>query len=347
MSRKNRQMKNDITKRKKKKRHNLLAEFIIITLSIVIIFFALAAGVFIFMFGNIQKEAISSEDVSAVEISDSDNAYTGKEIKNIALFGTDSRENDDSGRSDAIIIASVNTKTGVIKLISIARDTYINIPGYGNTKICHAYAYGGSSLAVKTLNTNFGLDITDFVSVNFDQLTEIVDKLGGIDVEITENERQEFNKVISETTNEKISQSGMVHLNGAQALCYSRIRKGDSDDARTSRQREVLQLLFEKMKKESPLKYPSIVRELMPYVTTSLNTEEIIKLAAVVVTKNPSMESAGMPNEYIEHSGGKIDRVWYYIYDIDTAADMIKEFIYDDIDFSQYGQTDLNPSESS
>ena len=182
MSRKNRQMKNDITKRKKKKRHNLLAEFIIITLSIVIIFFALATGVFIFMFGNIQKEAISSEDVSAVEISDSDNAYTGKEIKNIALFGTDSRENDDSGRSDGIMCASANTKTCVRKLISISRDTYINIPGYGNTKICHAYAYGGSSLAVKTLNTNFGLDITDFVSVNFHQLTEIVDKLGGIDV---------------------------------------------------------------------------------------------------------------------------------------------------------------------
>ena len=166
--------------------------------------------------------------------------------------------------------------------------------------------------------------------------------LGGIDVEIDESERKEFNKIIRETTNEQLSDSGLVHLNGAQALCYSRIRYNDNDDARTSRQREVLEILFNKMKSESSLKYPSIIKDLMPYVTTSLSTDELIQLSAVVVTKNPTMESCGMPNDYIVHSGGKIDGIWYYTYDLDTASDMIKRFIYDDIPFESY----QNPSEN-
>ncbi len=317
----------------KRKRRNLLLEFIVITFSIVAVFFILAFAVFMFAIGGLNRENLSAENLSVNEVSDE---YKDMRIKNIALFGTDARENIDGGRSDTIIIASVNPKNGEIKLISIARDTYVEIPGHGQTKINHAYAYGGAELAVKTLNLNFGLDITDFVSVNFDQLTEIVDILGGIDVEITENERQEFNRIIAETTNETLSESGFVHLNGAQTLCYSRIRKSDSDDARTERQREVLELIFNKMLDVSPLQYPSIVRELMPYVTTSLSTEEILQLAGVMITKNPTMQTCGLPNEYIEHTGGYIGKLWCYSYDLDTASDMIKKFIYDDIPFSEY-----------
>ena len=135
----------------------------------------------------------------------------------------------------------------------------------------------------------------------------------------------------------------MVHLNGAQTLCYSRIRKSDSDDARTERQREVLELIFNKMKDVSPLQYPSIVRELMPYVTTSLSTDEILQLASVVITKNPTMQTCGLPNEYIDHTGGYIGELWCYSYDLNTASDMIKKFIYDDIPFSEYN----NPVEES
>ncbi len=335
-------MQKNVRKRRnrKKKKKNLLLEFIVITVSIVAVFFILAFAVFMFTIGGLNKENLSTENLSVNEISDE---YKDMKIKNIALFGTDSRENIDGGRSDAIIIASVNPKNGEIKLISIARDTYVDIPDHGQTKINHAYSYGGAELAVKTLNSNFGLDITDFVSVNFDQLTEIVDILGGVDVEITESERQEFNRIIAETTNETLSESGMVHLNGAQTLCYSRIRKSDSDDARTERQREVLELIFNKMKDVSPLQYPSIVRELMPYVTTSLSTDEILQLASVVITKNPTMQTCGLPNEYIDHTGGYIGELWCYSYDLNTASDMIKKFIYDDIPFSEYN----NPVEES
>ena len=97
------------------------------------------------------------------------------------------------------------------------------------------------------------------------------------------------------------------------------------------------------MKDVSPLQYPSIVRELMPYVTTSLSTDEILQLASVVITKNPTMQTCGLPNEYIDHTGGYIGELWCYSYDLNTASDMIKKFIYDDIPFSEYN----NPVEES
>ena len=91
------------------------------------------------------------------------------------------------------MVASVNTKTGQVKLVSIARDTYVAIPGYNNTRINHAFSYGGPELAIRTLNENFGLDVTDYVAVNFDSLAEVIDAMGGVEVDVTEAERQQIN----------------------------------------------------------------------------------------------------------------------------------------------------------
>ncbi len=160
-------------------------------------------------------------------------------IKNIAVFGVDSRNGEDTGNSDAIMIVSIDGNKGKIKMVSIARDTYVNLPKYGKTKITHAYSYGGPELAMATLNENFGMDITDYITVNFEQLAEIIEQMGGIDVELNEAERQELNKYVAPGV-EKIQQTGAVHLNGEQAVSYSRIRKCDSDDMRTSRQRNLM-----------------------------------------------------------------------------------------------------------
>jgi len=203
-------------------------------------------------------------------------------------------------------------------------------------KLCHAYAYGKGNLAVKTLNYNFDLDITDFVSVNFEQITDIVDMLGGIDVDISESERLEFNKYIEETSNQKIDEAGLVHLDGSQTLCYSRIRACDGDNERTNRQRVVLSEIFNKLINTSPLKYPMLIEKFLPYVTTSLEIEEMLDIGLKVITNSPSLYTCGIPNEFINYEGGKIDGKWYYIYDIDTAKDMINKYIYEDIEFSQY-----------
>ena len=187
-------------------------KIILIISSLVLVFFAVFTLSFAFMFKSINKQKLNTNNLNALKP-----VKQNEPIKNIAIFGIDSDQS--TGRSDTIIIASINTETGSIKIINIARDTYINVPEHKNTKICHAYSYGGAELAIKTLNTNFKLDITDFITLNFEQLIKIVDTLGGIDIEISENELNEFNRIIG-NENDKINKSGIVHINGRQALCY-------------------------------------------------------------------------------------------------------------------------------
>src|SRR5699024_8489086 len=148
------------------------------------------------------------------------------DIFNVALFGVDTRDEDSfSGRSDTIIIASVDKKNNVVKLTSILRDSYVAIEGHKNQKITHAYMYGGAELAIKTINQNFGMNITDYVTVNFAKVAEAIDVLGGVDLEITERERVEVNNIGDDEDPDfpYIEESGMVHLNGKQAVVYARI----------------------------------------------------------------------------------------------------------------------------
>lgn len=245
---------------------------------------------------------------------------------------------DYNGRSDVVMVASVNTKTGQVKLVSIARDTYVAIPGYNNTRINHAFSYGGPELAIRTLNENFGLDVTDYVAVNFDSLAEVIDAMGGVEVDVTEAERRQINAYL--LSGEPLYETGYITLNGPQAVSYSRIRKIDNDDMRTSRQREVLASLFEKAKEINPLEYPSYVRKFAPMVQTSLSNDELLKLASVGLKGSSlTLDQAAFPNEYIHAEGQTIGGAWYYIYDLAQAKDMLHEYLYQDIPFAQYASS--------
>lgn len=259
------------------------------------------------------------------------------QVTNIALFGLDTRGNDDSGRSDALMILSVDKKYNKIKLTSIARDTYVPIEGHGKTKINHAYAYGGSELAVKTVNSNFDMDIKDFVSVNFGQLADIIDYVGGVTVNVTSAEQQNANKYIE--SNKKITKTGDVHLNGEQAVAYARVRKVGGDTQRTERQREVLTDLFNNVKKMNKTKYPALINKVLSECQTSLTDNEMMTMGLWAVTSNPELETLGLPNKECDSTGKIIDGVWYYVYDIDNATDIIHRYIYDDI---QSGEEDKN-----
>ena len=301
-----------------------------ITLALCLALMGVVYGVFLYMVGGLNRAEIDEENLSAQESID-------ERIINIALYGVDSRNNDYVGRSDAILVCSVNGKTGKIKLVSVARDTYVSVPGYYNTKINHAYAYGGPELAIQTLNENFGLDITDYVTVNFESLADIIDEMGGVMIDVTEEECYQINAYLQR--GEPLSETGMVNLTGAQAVSYSRIRKIDSDSMRASRQREVLAALFDKALEINPLNYPSYVRKFAPMVETSLSNEEILKIAAVGL-KNLTLEQAAFPNEYISSAGQTINGVWYYVYDLNQAKDMLHQYIYEDIPFAHYGLTE-------
>lgn len=319
--------------KRKKRLKRLFIKTFAITLAVCIALMGAAYGVFLYFVGGLHRAEIDESKLAVnQEVSD-------ERIINIALYGVDSRNQDYQGRSDAILVASMDRKTGKLKLVSVARDTYVSVPGYYDTKINHAYAYGGPELAIRTLNENFGLDITDYVTVNFDSLAEIIDEMGGVMVDVTEAERQQVNAYL--LAGAPLQETGYINLNGPQAVSYSRIRKIDSDTMRASRQREVLASLFEKAKQIDPLEYPAYVRKFAPMVETSLSNDEILKIATAVMKGGGlTLEQAGLPNEYIASSGKFIDGVWYYVYDLVQARDMLHQYLYEDISFAEYGMPD-------
>lgn len=294
---------------------------------------AVLYGIFVYMVGGLNRQTLNED---ALSVNEELGMYGSQGIMNIAFFGIDSENTENKGRSDAILIASINGKTGKIKLISIARDTYVNVPEHGKTKINHAYAYGGPELAIQTINENFDMNIKDYVSVNFDSLADVIDEMGGIELDVTEAERQQINKYLLKGA--KLQETGLVHLTGPQAVSYSRIRKIDSDVMRGGRQRKVLECLFHKAQDINPLLYPSYVKKFAPLVETSLSNDEILKIAQVGMKSGLALEQAGLPNDNIKSGGQTIGGVWYFVYDIAQAADMIENFIYHDIPFDQYGK---------
>ena len=323
------------SKQKKKKKHRKLTCCLIPFLLLVAL---VIAGIFAFQyyFGGLQTDHTQYTD-SALGINAAGAALDQRNITNIALFGVDSRDDDDSGRSDATLILSIDKEHGKIKLTSLARDTYCEVPGHGKTKLCHAYAYGGPQLAMETLNTNFDLNIRDYATVNFDQLADIIDAVGGVEVEVDDNELyytnslQNYYVVTEGRAPNPIQSTGLVTLNGEQAVCYSRIRKeSGGDDARTNRQREVLEALMVKIKAQPIWKWPDLCRQLLPMMETSLDYTDIMWLSTILLG-NVEMELTSFPNQNSNASGEYIGDTWYYVYDLDTAKQQIYDFIYNDV----------------
>ena len=167
----------------------------------------------------------------------------------------------------------------------------------------------------------------------------ISDAMGGVEVDVTEAERRQINAYL--LSGEPLYETGYITLNGPQAVSYSRIRKIDNDDMRTSRQREVLASLFEKAKEINPLEYPSYVRKFAPMVQTSLSNDELLKLASVGLKGSSlTLDQAAFPNEYIHAEGQTIGGAWYYIYDLAQAKDMLHKYLYEDIPFAQYASSE-------
>lgn len=270
-------------------------------------------------------------------------------VVNIALFGIDTRKKDSFvGRSDSIMILSINTTDNKIKLISVLRDSFVPIDGEERSefnKINSAYAMGGPELAIRTLNNIFNLDISEYATVNFYGMADIIDAMGGIDVEVTENEVYLINGGVMEQCKYlgldpepyKISSSGTQHLNGIQAVSYSRIRyvanaQGTTNDyGRTDRQRYVLSQLFKKVSSRSKTEYINLIKAVSPCCETSLSYTEILSLAVDVLLDSPTFEESRVPfTDYTmkspQTSAGSI-----VYYDLNFAANIIHAFIYEDI----------------
>lgn len=228
----------------------------------------------------------------------------------IALFGIDARDNTDLGvgnRSDSIMIASINKETKEVRIASIYRDTLLNVDYDGGftTKVTHAYAYGGPELAVKTLNQNLDLKISEFVSVNFMALTKSIDTLGGVTINVEEDELPVLNSAIAEQVNvtgifsDGVFTTGTLVLNGTQATAYSRIRSTDRGDiTRTERQREVLTAMIKEAKSAKVSTIDDMIDAAFPYILTSLDKKELISFAKSVKDYELS-ETTGFPEYYV------------------------------------------------
>lgn len=282
------------------------------------------------------------------------NVQLSEDVINIALFGIDSRNLDSfSGNSDSIMILSIDTVHHSIKITSVMRDSLVPIDGYNPNKINAAYRLGGPELAVKTLNQVFDLNIRDYATVNFAGMADIIDAMGGIEVDISEAERVDANKhirwlaITSGTPSDTIKTAGLQTLSGTQAVSFARIRyvstgEGVSDDyGRTDRQRYVMEQLFNKALSMGVSKYPSIIKSLLPYMETSLTYSEILNLASVL-TGDIAFKQARISQGYTMNITERdfpssLGSVVYY--NLDYAAAMLHTFIYEDIHPDTYVET--------
>ena len=267
--------------------------FIII---LILLGLALGAG-YAFLTNKLSNMDYMEIDESSIEVNSGVDENL-KDYRNIALFGVDSRDNSFSNtRSDCIIIVSINKKTNDVKLTSVYRDTYVNIDGHGLDKITHAYAYGGPELAMSTLNKNLDLNITEFVTVNFETVKTVVDSIGGITIKVTDAEATQI---------EGLSSGGTYTLDGDQALAYSRIRKIDSDYQRTERMRTVIEAVFDKVKSLGVSELSNFVDTILPLISTNLSSNEIIAMVPSVPFYNIK-DSEGWPYDVQGYSSD----AWY------------------------------------
>ena len=300
-----------------------------VTIWVLCILLVLVLAVFGTVYGMFSRVQNSVDEGNLGISTDIEDKYEKTNITNIALFGVDTRNKKSfEGRSDTIMIASVDKETGTIKLTSILRDSEVAIEGHGKQKIAHAYALGGPELAIKTLNQNFQLNISDYATVNFSTLGEAIDVVGGVDVEITERERKHMNDIGDDDDPNfpYIKKSGQVHLNGKQAVVYARIRKLDSDNKRAERQKIVLEQVIQKAKKISPAKYGEMVKVGMKLCETSLSFSEIMSFSPML-SGNIQLVTRVVPSEAEHPQSGTFDGTWLWKYDLDLATKNVHEFI--------------------
>ena len=279
---------------RKRKKSRALRVLLIVLVILVVLAGALAAfggfelskinrlGASIFTKEDFDQDASGADTIQAVDWGKAHVATKVDGVVNILLVGQDTR-GEQRQRSDSMIILSINKNTKQMTMVSVMRDLYVQIPGYSDNRINSAYAFGGFELLDATIEQNFGVVIDYNVEVNFNGFKDIVDKVGGIDVDLTEEEVEYMNSAkFVHTMNYKGKQNfktGTNHLDGAQALCYARIRRVGDDFARTQRQRTIIQTVYKKAKEESWTKLLGIYESVADDLTTDMDPLQLVSIA--------------------------------------------------------------------
>ncbi|MGL4914457.1 MAG: LCP family protein, partial [Romboutsia sp.] len=239
------------------------------------------------------------------------------------------------GRSDSIMILTINREKRTVKVSSIMRDSYVKIAGKGiDDKINHAYAFGGPEMAIRTLNENFNLNIKDFITVDFSSLPEIIDMIGGIELEVDKEELKYINSYIrhlnklNKTENREITEQGKITVSGTEAMAYCRIRYTSGGDyKRTERHREVLGKVFKKVQKISPTEYPKLLDKTLPLVKTNLKSEEIMDIGLDVVKIGGNLQETRFPKDG-DCKDDMINKIYYLTFNKDITTKKMHEWIF-------------------
>ena len=261
-------------------------------------------------------------------------------ITNILLVGTDGEYVEKGNRSDGMMLVTIDSKNKDIRISSIARDTYVDIPGYSTEKLTHAYAYEGIDLLKEVFKVNFNLDIDKYIAVNFVSFMDIMDELGGVEVNVEEKDIKEINKYIDacygyyknkdEKDKEYITKSGVQRLNGYQALAFSRIRYTDSAFARDNRHREVAESVYKEFAQKGVETYKKCADIILNNTKTNISPIEMMNLAYTVLKINDKdIDQFQFPLE--EYRNGHIinkQKGWVLEWDKEPNLEAWHKFIF-------------------
>ncbi|MDF2632860.1 MAG: LytR family transcriptional regulator [Caproiciproducens sp.] len=284
--------------RRGKKRNNRKrggAKKVFFTILSLVLIIALGIGAYAMIMMSRLDRSDNTNTASYVEQPSAAPAWgviSDSKITNILLIGADKGDDGNSSRSDTTMLLSIDNTTKTIKLVSFLRDLYVEIPTMKKQKLNAAYSKGGAGLTMQTLENNFRVNIDKYVSVDFDSFSAIIDKMGGLDIQMDQK--------LCDAENQNMGSNlkpGVNHLNGRLALYYARIRETDSDFGRTGRQREVMELMIQKFKTMNPLEINKLMYDNLHYVKTNLSDADLVYLASIAgsASKYP-MKTMHVPN---------------------------------------------------
>jgi len=317
---------------RRKKRSRKKSGFRRFLTAVVLIMILLGAGLYYFVgtvYGRMNFKEIAS--VSKLPMREDG-------VVNILLIGNDSRENGDDGRSDAMILLSISSRTKTIYMTSLLRDMYVEIDGHDGNRLNAAYSYGGAELLMETIEKNFDIPVNRYMLVNFEAFAGLVDAVGGVELELSSEEIEYVNGYLVEynmltgrpqgTDDMDTSVSGLVHLNGPQALAYSRNRYLGTDFGRTERQRKVLTAVIKKLPAALLTNAGGLMDGLLPNLTTNLTQNECFRLslmAGKLLTYELVSDSIPQPGTY---KNATIRKMQVLEVDFETNIKYLKEKLY-------------------
>lgn len=274
---------------------------------------------------TVKKEEISEDTLLSQNVPIIEEEQIQEHVFNVLLIGTDSRNpSTEKGRSDAMMLVSYNQIENKATIISFLRDSLVEVPGYGLTRMGHSYAYGGVGLTINTINSVYDMDVQYYVTINFENLINVIDKMGGIEVPITAEEAKLYNSY-----GKRYIREGVNLLNGKDALMHARNRSIGNDFGRTRRQRSVMNGIYRKMMEtKDPTTLLTLVNYCMTQVKTNMDADVIYDMALKVIkadelfVRQTSIPADGTFTDEV-YNGMQVLRV-----DIDENKKIIEEMLY-------------------